>query len=72
LDIQKKLRKLQEFSKRRPRSKLTEVFRLQQAAADPSALTQETIIDNLDEVEKGRLARIRNIGIAVSSLPLEA
>ncbi|KAN0091944.1 elongation factor G, mitochondrial [Hyaloscypha variabilis] len=37
---------------------------LKQAAADPSALSQETIIDNLDEVEKGRLARIRNIGIA--------
>src|SRR5207237_666648 len=32
---------------------------LRQAAADPSALTQETIIDNLDQVEKGRLARIR-------------
>ena len=38
---------------------------LKQAAADPSALTQETIIDNLDQVERGRLARIRNIGIAV-------
>lgn len=41
--------------------------RLKQAAADPSALSQETIIDNLDAVERGRLARIRNIGIAVSS-----
>jgi elongation factor G len=41
------------------------VYRLKQAAADPSALTQETIIDNLDEVERGRLARLRNIGIAV-------
>lgn len=38
---------------------------LKQAAADPSALTQEAIISNLDEVERGRLARIRNIGIAV-------
>lgn len=39
---------------------------LRQAAANPSALTQEAIIDNLDQVERGRLARIRNIGIAVS------
>ncbi len=39
--------------------------RLKQAAADPSALTQEAIIDNLDAVERGRLSRIRNIGIAV-------
>jgi hypothetical protein len=39
--------------------------RLKRAAEDPSTLTQETIIDNLDQVEKGRLARIRNIGIAV-------
>lgn len=46
-------------------SQANSVCRLQQAAADPSALTQETIIDNLDQVEKGRLARIRNIGIAV-------
>ena len=38
---------------------------LKQAAADPSALTQEKIIENLDQVERGRLARIRNIGIAV-------
>jgi elongation factor G len=38
---------------------------LKQAAADPSSLTQETIIQNLDQVERGRLARIRNIGIAV-------
>ena len=37
-----------------------------QAAVDPSALTQEAIIDNLDDMERGRLARIRNIGIAVS------
>ncbi|KAK2623637.1 hypothetical protein QTJ16_006818 [Diplocarpon rosae] len=37
---------------------------LKQAAANPSALTQETIIDNLDQVERRRLARIRNIGIA--------
>ena len=41
------------------------VRRLKRAAADPASLTQETIIDNLDAVEKGRLARIRNIGIAV-------
>jgi elongation factor G len=43
-------------------------FRLKQAAADPSALSQEAIISNLDEVERGRLARIRNIGIAVGIL----
>jgi hypothetical protein len=47
---------------------LTQAFRLKQAAADPSALSQETIISNLDEVERGRLARIRNIGIAVSNI----
>ncbi|CZT11571.1 Elongation factor G, mitochondrial [Rhynchosporium graminicola] len=37
---------------------------LKKAAENPASLTQETIIDNLDEVERGRLARIRNIGIA--------
>jgi hypothetical protein len=41
------------------------IHRLKHAAADPATLTQETIIDNLDAVERGRLARIRNIGIAV-------
>ena len=43
---------------------------LKQAAADPSSLTQEKIISNLNDAEKGRLSRIRNIGIAVcGSMP---
>ncbi|OCK83467.1 translation elongation factor G [Lepidopterella palustris CBS 459.81] len=37
---------------------------LEQATVDPNALAQETIIENLDPVERGRLARVRNIGIA--------
>ena len=41
--------------------------RLKQASADSSNLTQDTIIENLDPVERNRLARIRNIGIAVSN-----
>jgi hypothetical protein len=41
--------------------------RLKQAAVDPSALTQEAIIDNLDSAERGRLSRLRNIGIAVGT-----
>ena len=39
--------------------------RLKQAAADPSSLTQQKIIANLDGTEKGRLSKLRNIGIAV-------
>ena len=39
--------------------------RLEQAAEDPSALTQETIIEKLDPVEAARLDKVRNIGIAV-------
>jgi len=39
--------------------------RLKQAAANPAALTQAKIIKNLDNVERERLIRIRNIGIAV-------
>jgi elongation factor G len=38
---------------------------LKKAAADPSSLTQELILKNLDKEERGRLSRIRNIGIAV-------
>ncbi|RDL31089.1 Elongation factor G, mitochondrial [Venustampulla echinocandica] len=37
---------------------------LKQAAADPSALTQDDIIGKLDNVEKERLRKLRNIGIA--------
>lgn len=40
-------------------------IRLEQAAEDPSALTQETIIEKLDPVEAARLDKVRNIGIAV-------
>lgn len=47
---------------------LTLYDRLKQAAADPSNLTQEKIIRNLDGVERERLNRIRNIGIAVGLL----
>lgn len=39
---------------------------LKAAASDPK-LAQSTILDNLDPVERERLNRIRNIGIAVSS-----
>ena len=48
-----------------PLNKANTLPSLKQAAADPSSLTQEKIISNLDNAEKGRLARIRNIGIAV-------
>ncbi|KAF2856918.1 elongation factor G, mitochondrial [Plenodomus tracheiphilus IPT5] len=37
---------------------------LEQAKEDPSALTQEKIVENLDPVEWERLSRVRNIGIA--------
>ncbi|KAF2751873.1 elongation factor G, mitochondrial [Sporormia fimetaria CBS 119925] len=37
---------------------------MKQAAADPSTLTQETIVENLDPVEAARLSKVRNIGIA--------
>ncbi|KAF2271178.1 elongation factor G, mitochondrial [Lojkania enalia] len=38
--------------------------RLEKAAADPSDLSQETIVANLDPKEAARLSRVRNIGIA--------
>jgi hypothetical protein len=38
--------------------------RLEQAV-DPGNLTQETIIENMSSAETQRLARVRNIGIAV-------
>jgi elongation factor G len=41
------------------------MHRLEQATEDPSALTQETIIERLDPVEAARLDKVRNIGIAV-------
>ncbi|RAL61883.1 hypothetical protein DID88_002946 [Monilinia fructigena] len=37
---------------------------LEKAAADPSALTQEAIVNNLNAAERDRLRRVRNIGIA--------
>ncbi|ORY19858.1 elongation factor G, mitochondrial [Clohesyomyces aquaticus] len=37
---------------------------LEKATADPTALAQETIIENLDPLEAARLSRVRNIGIA--------
>ncbi|KAI4929711.1 Elongation factor G, mitochondrial [Alternaria infectoria] len=37
---------------------------LEQAKEDPSTLTQEKIVENLDPVEWERLSRVRNIGIA--------
>jgi hypothetical protein len=45
--------------------------RLKEAAAAPGNLTQETIIKNLDVKEKQRLDKIRNIGIAVRSIPID-
>jgi len=43
------------------------VLRLEQAQADPSHLSQETIIEQLDPKELARLEKVRNIGIAVGS-----
>lgn len=43
---------------------LTEAFSLAQAKDDPSTLTQDDIVANLDPVEWERLSRVRNIGIA--------
>ena len=40
------------------------IYRLEKAA-DPAALAQETIIQNLDPKEAERLSKVRNIGIAV-------
>ncbi|KAL1993151.1 hypothetical protein VTN49DRAFT_3908 [Thermomyces lanuginosus] len=37
---------------------------MDQAAADPDSLSQETIIENIDPKEWARLSRVRNIGIA--------
>lgn len=41
------------------------------AAAEDPTLAQEEILKNLDPVERERLNRIRNIGIAVCSLTLQ-
>ncbi|KAF2867192.1 P-loop containing nucleoside triphosphate hydrolase protein [Massariosphaeria phaeospora] len=37
---------------------------LDKASTDPSTLSQEAIVENLDPVEAARLSRVRNIGIA--------
>ncbi|KAF2274917.1 uncharacterized protein EI97DRAFT_356925, partial [Westerdykella ornata] len=37
---------------------------LEKAKEDPSTLSQETIVENLDPVEAARLSKVRNIGIA--------
>ena len=42
--------------------------RLEKAAADPEALSQDIIIQNLDPKEWQRLSKVRNIGIAVCSV----
>lgn len=44
-------------------------FSLEAAASNPETLSQEAIIDNLDPVEAARLSKIRNIGIAVGTIP---
>lgn len=43
---------------------------MEKASADPSTLSQETIVENLDPVEAARLSKVRNIGIAVSRAPV--
>ena len=43
--------------------------RLEQAMQQPSELSQQQIVDNLDPVEWARLDRVRNIGIAVRRSP---
>lgn len=40
------------------------VCRLEKAAADPDALTQDAIVENLNPLEAARLNKVRNIGIA--------
>jgi elongation factor G len=40
------------------------MHRLEHAKVDPSTLSQETIVENLDPVEAARLSKVRNIGIA--------
>jgi elongation factor G len=40
---------------------------LEQAQEDPSQLSQETIIQQLDPKEQARLDKVRNIGIAVGN-----
>ncbi|EAT92121.1 hypothetical protein SNOG_00626 [Parastagonospora nodorum SN15] len=50
------------FMQRRWQSAAAQV--LEQAKEDPSALTQEKIVEGLDPVEWERLSRVRNIGIA--------
>ncbi|KAH7127023.1 elongation factor G, mitochondrial [Dendryphion nanum] len=37
---------------------------LEKASQDPSALSQDAIVENLDPVEAARLSKVRNIGIA--------
>ncbi|WEW59282.1 Elongation factor G, mitochondrial [Emydomyces testavorans] len=37
---------------------------LEQAAAEPEMLSQESIIENMDPVEAARISKVRNIGIA--------
>lgn len=45
--------------------RLIAVRRMEKATADPSTLSQEAIVENLDPVEAARLSKVRNIGIAV-------
>jgi len=40
-------------------------YSLEQAMQQPSELSQQAIVDNLDPKEWARLDRVRNIGIAV-------
>ena len=44
--------------------RLTGICRLEKAAADPAALTQDAIVENLNPLEAARLNKVRNIGIA--------
>lgn len=46
-------------------SKANILTRLESAQQDPSQLSQETIVENLDPAEWARLQKVRNIGIAV-------
>ena len=42
--------------------------RLEQAMQQPSDLSQDIIVDNLDPKEAARLDKVRNIGIAVRTI----
>lgn len=53
------------FVSLRPANKICS---LEQAQEDPSQLSQDTIVQQLDPQEQARLDKVRNIGIAVRAV----